>query len=125
MRYFAIPLFLCILQAADIPGSSDPAGMKRYEGSEIIGYRAPKFDEVVVPLSAPEGVHPAKYEKSIMGEGLLSRHTYIAPAGRSATELLRNYKLEFQRLGLQTLYEKKAGEHGWFGPQYDKMSDED
>src|ERR1700689_4223348 len=29
--------------AQDVPNSKDPAGMKRYEGSELIGYRAPKF----------------------------------------------------------------------------------
>ena len=36
--------------AADLPGSKDPPGMKRYEGSEIIGYRAPRFDEFLLPL---------------------------------------------------------------------------
>ena len=125
MRYLAVLLYLPALFTADLPDSKDPAAMKRYEGSEIIGYRAPKFDEYVLPLSAPEGVHPPNYAKSLPVEGLLSRHTYIAPAGRSATELLRNYKLEFQRLGLQSLYEKKPGEPGWFGPQYDKMAEED
>jgi hypothetical protein len=55
--------------------------MKRYEGSEIIGYHAPKFDEYVSPLSTPEGVHPATYAKSLPVEGLLSRHAYVAPAG--------------------------------------------
>ena len=125
MRYFILLFSFFLLRAADVPESRDPAGMKRYEGSEIIGYRAPKFDEYVVPLSPPQGVHPAVYAKSVPVEGLLSRHTYIAPAGRSATELLRNYKLEFQRLGVQTLYEKKAGERGWLGPEYDKMAEED
>ena len=124
MRSLAVLLSLSTLFAADVPDSKDPAGMKRYEGSEIIGYHAPKFEEYVLPLSAPQGVHPATYAKSLPVEGMLSRHTYIAPAGRTATELLRNYKLEFQRLGLQTLYEKKAGEPGWFGPQYDRVAEE-
>jgi hypothetical protein len=41
---------LCVLfssavltRAQDLPNSKDPAGMKRYEGSELIGYRAPMF----------------------------------------------------------------------------------
>ena len=34
----------------DLPDSKDPAGMKRYEGSELIGYRAPRFDEYLLPL---------------------------------------------------------------------------
>jgi OmpA-OmpF porin, OOP family len=113
------------ISAADLAGSKDPPGMKRYEGSVIIGYREPKFDEYVVPLSAPEELNPPKYTKSLPVEGQISRYTYIAPAGRTATELLRNYKLEFQRLGLDTLYEKKAGERGWFGPTLDKIAEED
>jgi outer membrane protein OmpA-like peptidoglycan-associated protein len=58
-------------------------------------------------------------------EGLVSRYTYLAPAGRTTTELLRNYKVEFQRLGLITLYEKGAGESGWFGPTLNQIADED
>ncbi len=30
------------MPAADLAGSKDPPGMKRYEGSEIIGYREPR-----------------------------------------------------------------------------------
>lgn len=114
-----------LMSAADLAGSKDPAGMKRYEGSEIIGYREPKFDEYLLPLSAPTELSPAKYAKSLPVDGQVSRYTYIAPVGRTATELLRNYKLEFQRLGLETLYEKKPGERGWFGPTFDKIAGED
>jgi OOP family OmpA-OmpF porin len=117
--------FAAFVSAADLVGSKDPPGMKRYEGSVIIGYRGPKFDEYVVPLSAPEELNPPKYTKSLPVEGQTSRYTYIAPSGRTATELLRNYKLEFQRLGLDVLYEKKAGERGWFGPTLDKIAEED
>ena len=42
-----------------------------------------------------------------------------------AAELFRNYKLEFQRLGLVPLYEKGAGEKGWFGPTLDQAAEED
>ena len=111
--------------AADVPGSKDPAGMKRYAGSEIVGYRAPKFDEFLLPLGPPTQLAPPKYDKSLKTEGLVSRYTYLAPAGRSPAELLRNYKLEFQRLGLVMLYEKAAGEKGWFGPTLNQIADED
>ena len=111
--------------AADLPGSKDPPGMKRYEGSEIIGYRAPRFDEFLLPLGPQTQMSPAAYEKSLKAEGLISRYTYVAPAGRSPAELLRNYKLEFQRLGLVTLYEKAAGQKGWFGPTFDPIAEED
>lgn len=113
------------LFAADVPGSKDPPGMKRYEGSEIIGYHAPKFDEYVLPLGITTTFGPPKYEKSQPVEGQLSRYTYVAPAGRTPAELLRNYRAEFDRLGIELLYEKRAGERGWFGPTFDKFAEED
>lgn len=111
--------------AADLPGAKDPPDMKRYEGSEIIGYRAPKFDEFVLPLGPPTGYGPTVYEKSLKVDGLVSRYTYAAPMGRSPVEVMRNYRTEFQRLGLETLYEKSAGDKGWFGPTFDQISDDD
>jgi len=110
--------------AQDLPNSNDPAGMKRYEGSELIGYRAPKFDEYVLPLGPPTSVSPPVYEKSKPVDGQIGYYTYLAPAGRSPAELFRNYKQEFQRLGIEVQYEKAAGQHGWFGPGFDKIADE-
>ncbi len=112
-------------RAADVPGSKDPAGVKRYTGSELIGYHAPQFDEFLLPLGPPTGFSPPAYAKSLKTEGLVGRYTYLAPAGRSPAELFRNYQLEFQRLGLTPLYEKGAGEKGWFGPTLNHVADED
>jgi hypothetical protein len=90
--------------------------MKRYAGSEIIGYRAPKYDEYVMPLGKPTSQDPPAYVKQQKVEGLLSRYTYIAPEGRTPAEVYRNYQLEFQRMNLITMYEKDADVPGWFGP---------
>jgi OmpA-OmpF porin, OOP family len=115
----------CMITAADVPNSKDPPGMKRYEGSEIIGYHAPQFDEYLLPLGTPTQLSPPVYQKSQKVEGQISRYTYLAPAGRTATELFRNYTLEFQRLGIQTLYQKQQTDRGWFGPTFSKISDDD
>jgi outer membrane protein OmpA-like peptidoglycan-associated protein len=118
-------LFLAVMaNAQDVVGSKDPAGMKRYEGSELIGYRAPKFDEYLLPLGTPTSMAPPVYAKSKQIEGLVSYYTYLAPEGRTPAELFRNYKQEFQRLGIQTLYEKNAGQAGWFGPTLDKIAED-
>ncbi len=114
-----------LLTAADLAGSKDPPGMKRYEGSEIIGYSAPQFDEYLLPLGPPTQLNPPAYAKSLRVEGQVSHYTYLAPAERSATELFRNYTLEFQRLGVQTLYQKRQDERGWFGPTFDKIANAD
>jgi outer membrane protein OmpA-like peptidoglycan-associated protein len=119
---FLLPV--CTL-GADLAGSKDPPGMKRYEGSEIIGYRAPKFDELLLPLGPPTQLTPPAYAKSLAVEGQVSRYTYMAPTGRSPAEILRNYKSEFQRLSLETLYEKTAADKGWFGPTLDHVAVED
>ncbi len=122
-----VAILFCAIpgHTADVPGSSDPPGMRRYQGSEIIGYRAPKFDEFLLPLGPPTSLAPPAFEKSSRAEGLVSRYTYLAPEGRSPAELFRNYKQEFDRLGVQTLYEKPAGAKGWFGPTLQQIADED
>jgi OmpA-OmpF porin, OOP family len=108
--------------AQDVPNSHDPAGMKRYEGSALIGYRAPKFDEYLLPLAPPTSQSPPAYEKSKPIEGQVSYYTYLAPEGRTPAELFRNYKQEFARLDLDILYTKDAGQRGWFGPTLTKIA---
>lgn len=124
LAVFLIGAASMLVSAQDVPGSKDPAGMKRYEGSQLIGYRAPKFDEYLLPLGPPTNVDPPTYEKSKQVEGQVGYYTYIAPVGRTPAELFRNYKQEFQRLGIDTVYEKAAGQHGWFGPTFDKIAEE-
>jgi outer membrane protein OmpA-like peptidoglycan-associated protein len=119
-----LSLSVLISAAQDLPNSKDPAGMKRYEGSELIGYRAPKFDEYLLPLGPPTNTDPPTFEKSKPVDGQIGYYTYLAPAGRSPAELFRNYKQEFQRLGIEVQFEKSAGQHGWFGPIFDKIASE-
>jgi len=54
----------------------------------------------------------------------VSYYTYLAPAGRSPAELFRNYKQEFQRLGIEVQYEKNAGQPGDFGSTFDKIDND-
>jgi hypothetical protein len=72
--------FVAVLMsvAQDLPDSKDPAGMKRYEGSELIGYRAPKFDEYVLPLGPPTNQNPPAFEKSKPVEGQVSYYTWCS-----------------------------------------------
>lgn len=122
---FAVFLSTGGLACADIAGAKDPEGVKRYEGSELIGYRAPLVDEFVLPLSEPSQISPPKFTRSLSIVGRVSRHTYLAPAGVSGAALYMNYQREFERLGLETLFTKKPGEKGWFGPTLAKMEEED
>ena len=81
-RHLKIIPALCVLfssavltRAQDLPNSKDPAGMKRYEGSELIGYRAPRFDEYLLPLGPPSNFSPPAYEKSKPVAGQVSYYT--------------------------------------------------
>lgn len=125
----ALAVLACTLtplaRPADIPGAQDPPGVKRYTGSDIIGYHAAKFDEFLLPLGPPTEMAPPAYAKSLALSGLISRYTYLAPPGRTPAELFRNYEIEFQRLNLTPLYRKGAGERGWFGPTLNAVADED
>jgi hypothetical protein len=73
-------LFSLPVLAQDQP--KDPAGMKRYEGSVLIGYRTPRFDEYLIPLGPPTGTSPLTFEKSEAVEGQVTfTLTLHPPAG--------------------------------------------
>lgn len=111
---------------ADVAGGKDPEGLKRYENSELIAYRAPKVDEFLLPLGSPTKIGDVpEYEKSEHLVGKVSRYCYIAPDDATAAALFLNYKTEFETLGLETLFTKKPGEKGWFGVTFNKQSAED
>ncbi|WP_367871639.1 OmpA family protein [Luteolibacter sp. Populi] len=113
--------------AADIPGSKDPAGLKRYEGSNLIGFQAPKQDEYFLSKGKTREfgkVNPFGEESQKL-EGLLSRYTYLVPdAGRTAFEVFANYKTEFGKLGLEIAYAPDPDDDGWFGPTYSQWEDQ-
>ena len=105
------------MKAQDVPDSKDPAGMKRYEGSEIIGYRAPKFDEYLLPLGKPTSMSsPLAYEKSKQIEGQVSYYTYLAPDGAHADGAIPQLQTGVSRLGLQMQYEKSRRAAGMVRP---------
>ncbi len=99
----------------DIAGAKDPAGIKRYDGSIIIGYKFEKFGEftfLLGPLTAaPEGSGrvPSKDHRA---EGQRTRVLYTGPVGRSSLEMLRNYEQELVKAGFTTIYQCAASQCG-------------
>lgn len=84
----------------DIPGSADPAWLKRFEGSVIVGYDHRDFDAVALP-SSPLELKPgttdehnntiAAPKRSVTAEGEVTRLLYVVPAGHSTMEVMRGY----------------------------------
>lgn len=107
-------------QIANLAGSRDPAGIKRYEGSIVIGYSFGKFDEFTFltgpvkrsTLGTGPRVVPTKSERA---EGQRTRIVYVVPEGRSPLEVLRNYEQELGRGGFQTVYRCRGIECGTDG----------
>jgi outer membrane protein OmpA-like peptidoglycan-associated protein len=114
-------------QLTDVTGSKDPTGIKRYEGSIIIGYDFRKFDGVEV-LLGPVKEGPAgesnklTASKSEQVEGQAVRILYVAPEDRSPLEIVRNYEQELKKNGFETVYqcarEKCGAQEGWLGEYY-------
>jgi OOP family OmpA-OmpF porin len=95
------------LSAKDAPGSKDHADFKRITGSEIIWYKASKFDELNIPLERVEfdydkqEFRKTKREKA---EGQLATLYYKLPADSTTLEAVRQYEAELKPAGYVTLF---------------------
>lgn len=99
-------------QAADISGSKDYPGIKRYEGSEIVGYKTSSFDEYKLPAidqSTPNSPM-LTYDGSKSFGGATTRILYRVPgAGQhTAFEVFNNYKNALQDAKFEIITEGSA-----------------
>lgn len=101
-------------EAGDIPGSHDPAFLKRYEGSSIIGYQSLPYDRYAIaeldPAKPPSGYRFATIE------GQTTRIIYQTGTDHSPLELLRNYETAIEEAGFTRsveLTEKEADPRGF------------
>jgi len=98
------------LQAADLPDSRDPPFLKRFAGSEIVGYDVKRFEEYELQTSTAKkfnlDAHKRVYtEPALKVEGALTRIWYEAAGDTSSTELARNYAEELKAQGFVILYD--------------------
>jgi outer membrane protein OmpA-like peptidoglycan-associated protein len=104
-------------QLRDMTGSQDHPMISRYEGSTILADDIREFDEFVLPLGPVRrldtvggvGVEPSESRRI---EGKLTRILYVAPAGRSPLEVLRNYEQGLSAAGFETLFACSGRECG-------------
>ena len=125
--------YLCsIAQAADLPGSSDPSEIKRYEGTEIIRYENSAVDKYILPLGKMVkfdfGTKVAEFEKSEVLEGQITRISYrLADPQRSSLEIARNYENSLINAGWEVEYKASSKqEYGnAFTHVYESLRDND
>ncbi|PKM03873.1 MAG: DUF4892 domain-containing protein [Gammaproteobacteria bacterium HGW-Gammaproteobacteria-6] len=118
-RCFAFAALLCIvapsvsaldMPTTDVEGSHDHPLVSRFAGSVLYGYQTIDYDQMQLPMG--------KYERGEISvvetvEGKITRIAYVAPAGKSALEIYRNYAQAITAAGFQARFEC----HGGDGPQ--------
>ncbi|MCE5334492.1 MAG: OmpA family protein [Desulfobacteraceae bacterium] len=103
--------FVCTAaMGADLPGSKDNPLLKRFAGSEIVGYDLKRFDEYELQTSTfkrynLETTKREFAEPPLKLEGARTRIWYEARGEASSTELIRNYQNELKAQGFQILYD--------------------
>ena len=115
---FSGAIFAQAYPQKDVAGVADPAGLKRYEGSVLLGRRASAFDEFKVALSpvmGPAEKVQARQSKPI--EGAVTYLVYGVPQGRSTLEAIRNYRDDIVKAGGEVLFE--CGEKACFAKNGD------
>lgn len=126
--YLAQIIFLGLLSAsawaADLPGSKDHPMLKRFAGSEIVGYDVKRFDMYELQTSTFTNYNTSTKQREYASpplklEGAITRIWHQASGEASATELLRNYQNELTGQGFQILYDSTQDggvESGYLAP---------
>lgn len=108
--------------AADLPNSKDHPLLKRFGGSEIVGYDVKRFDEYELQTSAFRryDVQAKKHEFTrppLKLEGGVTRIWYEAAGEASSAELASNYRNELKAQGFRIIYDsaKDSAATKWSG----------
>lgn len=88
--------------AADVPGAGDHPLIKRFAGSWLAGQRVSNWDAAVLPGSAELSKADARQFKEPLNlEGKVTQTLYIAPRGKAALEVWRNYEQALNAAGFK------------------------
>lgn len=87
--------------STDAPGSHDSPIVSRFRGSVIVGYQSLDYGRLELPMG--------KYEHDKVPteatEGHVTRIAYVAPQGKEALEIFRNFQQALNAAGFQTRFE--------------------
>jgi outer membrane protein OmpA-like peptidoglycan-associated protein len=120
-----IALLACVLytaslaSAADVPGSKDPPGFKRYEGSDIIHYATRSYDRYF--LARGEGNPDTGFDKPEEVDGSITRLVYRVPKGHTSFEVFRNYEQMLSDAGFTQTFELAKGSINYSGAFLEKF----
>ena len=97
--------------SSDVDDSHDHPLVSRFAGSVIVGYQTVDYDQMQLPMGKYEDRKLSKVETV---EGKITRIAYIAPEGKSALEIYRNYMQALVSAGFHVRFEchGNAGNEG-------------
>jgi OOP family OmpA-OmpF porin len=104
---FSLLTAVTMADAADLPGSKDPEGLRRIEGSEIIHYAVSPHDPYF--MARGEGAVGVGFEKQERVEGSIVRVVYKAPLATTAAEIFRSYRQMLADLGFAETFKLDSG----------------
>lgn len=86
----------------DVAGAADHPLVKRFAGSWLAGQRVSNWDAAVLPAS-PElsKADKRQFKEPLNLEGKVTQTVYIAPRGKSALEVWRNYEQALNAAGFK------------------------
>ncbi|MEO6277625.1 OmpA family protein [Roseateles sp.] len=86
----------------DLPGAADHPLVKRFAGSWLAGQSISNWDAAVLPGSAEMAKTDGRQFKDPLNlEGKVTRTLYIAPRGKAALEVWRNYEQALNAAGFK------------------------
>jgi outer membrane protein OmpA-like peptidoglycan-associated protein len=98
----AAPAAVWAADTTDVPGAADHALVKRFTGSWLAGQRVSNWDAAVVPGSAElSKADKRQFKDPLTLEGKITQTVYIAPRGKGALEVWRNYEQALLAAGLK------------------------
>lgn len=87
---------------AELAGAADPAGIKRFTGATLIGYKHEAWASVSMPTSAQLNQGSDKgFKDTARTEGEWTRAVYLTPEGKAPAEVFRNYEQALSAAGLK------------------------
>ncbi len=95
--------------AQDAPGAKEPPFVTRYQGSRLVAFEDDAFASVPVPTSYER--KGGKWMQVQTVEGARERFVFLAPAGKTALEVQRNYESALVAAGGRKVISCSASEH--------------
>lgn len=91
----------------DVAGGADHPLVGRYQGSILVAQTVKAFDELTLPNGPAEGPtysDAKKFTSTLTVQGKVTRSIYVAPAGRSALEVLSNVEDFVAQKGFEVVF---------------------